>query len=195
MPIGALIPPLVAKIRREVKEWRDSGYVGASDTSQALLWWWFQEPHHAENGGEFRYYFSQQEAMESIIYLYEVKAVKDKHDLGRFDSSGQFIPANLPENWRRFVVKMATGSGKTKVIRAGLLLGLFFTNAMRKIRNYHAISCWLRRISSSLIGLSVILMGCEFFMMTLCCPKTVLPDKIGVMTSKCAYIVKMKCAL
>ena len=74
MPIGALIPPLVAKIRREVKEWRDSGYVGASDTSQALLWWWFQEPHHAENGGEFRYYFSQQEAMESIIYLYEVKA-------------------------------------------------------------------------------------------------------------------------
>ena len=65
-------PPLVAKIRREVKEWRDSGYVGASDTSQALLWWWFQEPHHAENGGEFRYYFSQQEAMESIIYLYEV---------------------------------------------------------------------------------------------------------------------------
>ena len=76
----------------------------------------FQEPHHAENGGEFRYYFSQQEAMESIIYLYEVKAVKDKHDLGRFDSSGQFIPANLPENWRRFVVKMATGSGKTKVI-------------------------------------------------------------------------------
>lgn len=116
MPIGALIPPLVAKIRREVKEWRDSGYVGASDTSQALLWWWFQEPHHAENGGEFRYYFSQQEAMESIIYLYEVKAVKDKHDLGRFDSSGQFIPANLPENWRRFVVKMATGSGKTKVI-------------------------------------------------------------------------------
>ena len=35
-------------------------------------------------------------------------------------------------------------------------------------------------------------MGCEFFMMTLCCPKTVLPDKIGVMTSKCAYIVKMK---
>ena len=36
-----LLPPLVARIRVEVKAWRDSGYAGASGTSRALLQWWF----------------------------------------------------------------------------------------------------------------------------------------------------------
>ncbi len=36
-----LLPPLVAKVRSEVKAWRAAGYAGASDTSVALLRWWF----------------------------------------------------------------------------------------------------------------------------------------------------------
>ena len=40
-----LMPPLVAVLRRKVKEWRDSGYVGAADTSRSLLNWWFKTPH------------------------------------------------------------------------------------------------------------------------------------------------------
>lgn len=32
-----LLPPLVHDLRKRVKEWRDSGYVGAKDTSIALL--------------------------------------------------------------------------------------------------------------------------------------------------------------
>jgi type III restriction enzyme len=36
-----LMPPLVSQLRRKVKEWRDSGYVGATDTSKSLLNWWF----------------------------------------------------------------------------------------------------------------------------------------------------------
>jgi hypothetical protein len=32
-----LLPPLVHKIRQEVKEWRDTGYNGASDTRKTLL--------------------------------------------------------------------------------------------------------------------------------------------------------------
>jgi len=38
-----LIPPLVSKIRKEVKDWRDNRYQGASTTSKALLYWWFQK--------------------------------------------------------------------------------------------------------------------------------------------------------
>ena len=113
--IGHLIPPLVDKIRRGVKEWRESGYAGASATSRALLRWWFETPHPTADGGEFRYYFAQREAVETIVWLYEVKQC-DKFGLARFDSSGLFAPNGLPENWRRFVVKMATGSGKTKTI-------------------------------------------------------------------------------
>ena len=65
---------------------------------------------------EFQYYFAQREALETIIYLYDVVGVKDKYDLMRFDSSGAVSAGMFDETWRRFVVKMATGTGKTKVL-------------------------------------------------------------------------------
>jgi len=40
--------------------------------------------------------------------------VKDKYDLMKFDSSGLVSSGMFQENWKRFVIKMATGSGKTK---------------------------------------------------------------------------------
>ncbi|MBI3757685.1 MAG: DEAD/DEAH box helicase family protein [Deltaproteobacteria bacterium] len=130
-----LMPPLVPQLRRKVKEWRDSGYVGATDTSKSLLNWWFNTPHllpqaylpspsGREAGGEglaeFQYYFAQREALETIIYLYDVVGVQDKFDLMRFDSSGAVSAGMFDETWRRFVVKMATGTGKTKVLSLAL---------------------------------------------------------------------------
>jgi len=40
-----LLPPLVHKVRRGVKQWRESGYPGASNTTRALLNHWFQTEH------------------------------------------------------------------------------------------------------------------------------------------------------
>ena len=114
-----LLPPLVPELRKKVREWRYKDYESASDTSKTLLNWWFKKDHFFETGGtmnQFRYYFSQREAVETIIYLYEVFGVKDKYDLIRFDSSGRVSPSMFPESWKRFVIKMATGSGKTKVL-------------------------------------------------------------------------------
>jgi type III restriction enzyme len=115
-----LLPPLVDKIRKEVKTWRESNYDGASETSKALLKWWFENEHPVQdsdgNIALFKYYFCQREAVESVIYLYEVVGVKDKHDLLRYDSSGAVSTGMFAENWRRFVIKMATGSGKTKIL-------------------------------------------------------------------------------
>ncbi len=42
--------------------------------------------------------------------------VKDKYDLIRFDSSGAVSTGMFDEDWLRLVIKMATGSGKTKVM-------------------------------------------------------------------------------
>ena len=124
-----LMPPLVAELRRKVKEFRDSGYVGAADTSRSLLNWWFKKPHllPKANGTmvEFQYYFAQREALETIVYLYDVAGVKDKHDLMRFDASGLVSGSMFDETWRRFVVKMATGSGKTKVLSLALAWSFF----------------------------------------------------------------------
>ena len=43
----------------------------------------------------------------------------------RFDSSGIVSAGMFDETWRRFVIKMATGSGKTKVLSLALSLELF----------------------------------------------------------------------
>ncbi|MGA2619184.1 MAG: DEAD/DEAH box helicase family protein [Thermoguttaceae bacterium] len=124
-----LMPPLVAVLRRKVKEFRDGGYAGAADTSRSLLNWWFKTPHLLPKAdgtmAEFEYYFAQREALETIVYLYDVVGVKDKHDLMRFDASGQVSGGMFDETWRRFVVKMATGSGKTKVLSLALAWSFF----------------------------------------------------------------------
>src|SRR5664279_3312140 len=66
-----LLPPLVAKVRDEVKDWRDKGYAGATSTSKALLTWWFATDHMIEQAdgtqSQFRYYFAQREAVETVI--------------------------------------------------------------------------------------------------------------------------------
>lgn len=111
-----LMPPLVEKLRIEVKEWRDNDYDGASDTSCALLRWWFETEHATDAAESFRYYFAQREAVETVIYLYDVAKAKDKSDLLRYDNSGAISESLFPEDWLRLVIKMATGSGKTKVI-------------------------------------------------------------------------------
>jgi type III restriction enzyme len=119
-----LMPPLVAQLRKKVKEFRDSGYVGAADTSRSLLNWWFNTMHLVPRAdgtmAEFEYYFAQREALETIVYLHDVVGVVDKHDLMRFDASGQVSGNMFDETWRRFVIKMATGSGKTKVLSLAL---------------------------------------------------------------------------
>ena len=124
-----LMPPLVAKLRREVKAFRDGDYAGASPTSRSLLRWWFREPHLLEQADgrrkEFRYFFAQREAVETIVYLYDAAGVKNKYDLMRFDGSGAVSAGIFDETWRRFVVKMATGSGKTKVLSLVLAWSYF----------------------------------------------------------------------
>lgn len=119
-----LMPPLVAALRQKVKDFRNKGYEGASDTSRSLLNWWFKTPHliPQANGeiAEFQYFFAQREALETIVYLYDVVGVKDKFDLMRFDSSGIVSASMFDETWRRFVIKMATGAGKTKVLSLAL---------------------------------------------------------------------------
>ncbi|MBL7083397.1 MAG: DEAD/DEAH box helicase family protein [Candidatus Aminicenantes bacterium] len=124
-----LMPPLVSQLRKKVKEFRDGGYVGAADTSKSLLNWWFNTPHMLQQAdgamSQFQYYFAQREALETIVYLYDVAGVQDKHDMMRFDASGLVSGSMFDETWRRFVVKMATGSGKTKVLSLALAWSFF----------------------------------------------------------------------
>ena len=115
-----LLPPFVASIRKEVFSWRAAGYAGASSTTRALLHHWFGTEHLLETASgalaPFRYYFAQREAVETAIWLYEVRGARDKFDLMRFDASGAVSAKMFAEDWPRYVLKLATGAGKTKVL-------------------------------------------------------------------------------
>ena len=68
---------IAQNLRRDVGEWRQAEYGGASDTTRELLMHWFERDHltTTPDGEEvpFRYYFCQREAIETLIYLMEVR--------------------------------------------------------------------------------------------------------------------------
>ena len=115
-----LLPPLVNELRKCVFDWRNRNYEGVSATTKSLLNWWFQTSHPMPQAdgtiGNFQYYFAQRESVETVIYLHEIVQVADKQDLLRFDTRGVISPGLIEETWRRYVIKMATGSGKTKIM-------------------------------------------------------------------------------
>jgi type III restriction enzyme len=116
---GMLIPPLVEQVRQGVSRWRAKGYAGASETTRALLSWWFQREHFlpsTEGWQAFAWRFAQREAVESTIWLYEVERARDPLSLFRYDSTRALSLSMFDEDWTRYVLKLATGAGKTKVM-------------------------------------------------------------------------------
>lgn len=69
---------LVNKLRSDIDRWRNDGYPGATATSKELLTYWFDQTHPPVFGNEpFHFYFCQREAVETIIYLFEIKGYTD----------------------------------------------------------------------------------------------------------------------
>src|SRR6056297_42596 len=160
-----LLPPFVSYLREQVKEWRDNNYEGASETSKALLNWWFNEYHYTYNSEgvetQFQYYFAQREAVETVIWLYDVEKVSSKYDLIKFDKTGRVSPNMFSEDWLRFVIKMATGSGKTKVMSLILAWSYFhkiYEKDSELSRNFLLITpniIVLDRIKTDFVGLKI----------------------------------------
>jgi type III restriction enzyme len=100
----------VNNLRREVKEWRERGYPGVSETTQSLLNFWFKYPR------ERVLWFSQREAVETLVYLYEVKGITKVTQL--IERYGAFMLRGYAEydRYPRYAFRMATGSGKTLVM-------------------------------------------------------------------------------
>ena len=129
--------PAVPAISQAVAAWRDNDYLGATDASRTLLNHWFYNDHKLPNGARFQYYRAQQAAIESLIYVYEVAKIRQAWDLyERFiprDLAGEIAPPeSLP--FARYCTKMATGSGKTKVM--ALAIAWQYFNAIENPRDY-----------------------------------------------------------
>lgn len=90
----------VNELRSEVRGWREAGYPGTTEVTASLLDWWFgrDEERAAEHR---RFFFCQREALETVVYLYEVKRRY------KMPATGDLV---------RYALKLATGTGKTAVM-------------------------------------------------------------------------------
>ena len=122
--------PLVRSIRAQVDGWRRGGYAGISNTSRMLLNYWFNTQHSIRdednNPIPFRYHWAQREAIETIIYLYELRRIRNVASLlnefgeGKLDDIALGIPPE-EDRWPKDCCKIATGGGKTKVMSLAIV--------------------------------------------------------------------------
>lgn len=92
----------VNDLRGEVRSWREAGYPGTAVVTRRLLEWWFERDDERTAVGR-RLFFCQQEAVETLIYLYEVQRRY------KMPGTGDLL---------RYALKLATGTGKTVVMAA-----------------------------------------------------------------------------
>lgn len=90
----------VNRLRDEVRAWREAVYPGTAIVTRRLLEWWFERDEERRATGK-RFFFCQQEAVETVIYLYEVQKRR------RMPETGDLL---------RYALKLATGTGKTVVM-------------------------------------------------------------------------------
>lgn len=90
----------VNQLRDEVRGWREASYPGTAAVTRRLLEWWFERDEERRAVGK-RFFFCQQEAVETVIYLYEVQGRR------KMPETGELL---------RYALKLATGTGKTVVM-------------------------------------------------------------------------------
>jgi len=144
LDINIKTAPCVPAIREAVKAWVAGGYKGATATTKALLNYWFRADHRLPNGEKFQYYYFQREAIEALIYLYEVAGVRrhktmvETYAQAATQMGGQLRLLQY-DDFPRYCVKMATGSGKTKVISLAIAWQ-YFNALLEKPAEYAATS-------------------------------------------------------
>jgi type III restriction enzyme len=121
----------VPAIRQAVADWRAAGYPGTTNTTKLLFNHWFNSDHRLKNGRPFSYHASQREAIESLVFVWEIERVWSRKGLlERYSlpEIAQGLPLPKFDDFARYCLKMATGSGKTKVM--SLAIAWQFFNAM-----------------------------------------------------------------
>jgi type III restriction enzyme len=123
--------PCVPALREAVKAWKAGGYKGITDTTRILLNFWFETDHRTRTNLPFKYHASQREAIETLIFVWEYEKIRTRKALlERYAQDLRDLRLPPFDEFSRYCIKMATGSGKTKVM--ALALAWQFLNAMRE---------------------------------------------------------------
>jgi type III restriction enzyme len=123
--------PCVPALREAVKAWKAGGYKGVTETSRILLNHWFYTDHRLPTGLPFKYHASQQEAIETLLFVWEFEKIRTRKGLlERYAQDLRDLRLPPFDDFARYCIKMATGSGKTKVM--ALAVAWQFFNAARE---------------------------------------------------------------
>ncbi|MDQ2807770.1 MAG: DEAD/DEAH box helicase family protein [Chloroflexota bacterium] len=128
--MGMTTAACVPAVRLAVEAWRTGGYKEATDTTRELLAHWFKRDHLLPTRRPFAYHPFQREAIETLIYLWEVAAIRSRAALLEHYAHDSKLPLPQYDDFARYAVKMATGSGKTKVM--ALAVAWQYLNAARE---------------------------------------------------------------
>ncbi len=123
--------PCVPALREAVKAWKAGGHKGLTDTTRILLNHWFYTDHRLSTGLPFKYHASQQEAIETLVFVWEFEKIRTRKGLlERYAQDLRDLRLPPFDDFARYCIKMATGSGKTKVM--ALAVAWQFFNAARE---------------------------------------------------------------
>ena len=102
--------PRINEIRWHVREWRASGYLGASRVTRELLEFW------RGDSIEPKPFFCQVEALETLIWLIEAGPELNSPEWEDIRCQLDELNETWNEKIARLAIKMATGTGKTLVM-------------------------------------------------------------------------------
>jgi type III restriction enzyme len=126
---------LVNKLREAVYNWRESNYPNTTKTTKRLLEFWFKEDHIVDEK-PFKFWFAQREAIETLIYVYEVLKKRTIIDLAKDFGEGALLKYDPSiDKYPLYCFKMATGSGKTFVM-AFAIVWQYFNKKFEKLQDY-----------------------------------------------------------
>jgi type III restriction enzyme len=123
--------PVINAIRSHVDAWRripDPGDWKVTPETARLLMHWRGAGKEGHTDGDFRPFFCQVEAVETLIWLTEVVPQLGKRENSFFDHLKNANADANPELFR-IALKMATGSGKTTVM--AMIIAWQTVNAIR----------------------------------------------------------------
>jgi len=120
-----------------VAEWREHKYKGASDTSKLLLNYWFATDHRML-AASIRVLPRAARGRRDVDLLFEVEDIRRHRDLIERYATVPGIHVLQNDEFARYAIKMATGSGKTKVM--ALTIAWQYFNAVAEGRDDYARS-------------------------------------------------------
>ena len=117
----------IARLRKEVRSWREKGWPGTTSPTRQLLEYWSREPGE---GPVHSLFFAQREAIETVIYLTEIG-----HGSHWMVQRLRSIARDYSRDLLRLAIRMATGTGKTTVMAC--LIAWYAANRRGERRHQH----------------------------------------------------------